>query len=288
MRILLLGATGYLGSNLVECLLKKQYKVTILKRAESTMTRIIKFLNQVDILEYSINDLTVFDLHNYDMLINCIVSYGRRGESDTEVAYVNNILPLRFLESAVCHKVPFFLNMTTAINSNLNAYVFSKKKFSEWGSYYAQSGKICFLNCLLEHFYGPFEQKDIKFVSSMIHRLHSNEPQIELTKGEQLRDFIYIDDVMDAILAIVGNIDTFNSYSNVSIGSGVAIKIKELVCNIKLQLNSSSNLCFGAIPYRENEVMYSCANTEKLMQLGWVYKTSIFEGIKKIIDAEKL
>ena len=58
------------------------------------------------------------------------------------------------------------------------------------------------INMQLEHFYGP-GAGDANFISAMINRLIHNDPRIDLTLGEQKRDFIYIDDVVDAYLEVL-------------------------------------------------------------------------------------
>lgn len=50
---------------------------------------------------------------------------------------------------------------------------------------------------------------------------------------------------------------------------------------------SRTKLLFGAIPYRENEIMDSKANTESLEKLGWQAKVDIESGIRRIVGAEK-
>ena len=65
---------------------------------------------------------------------------------------------------------------------------------------------IKFINARLFHLYGPSD-KPTKFVNSIIQSLKNNLPTIDLTSGTQRRDFIYIDDAIEAFLLIILNLN---------------------------------------------------------------------------------
>jgi nucleoside-diphosphate-sugar epimerase len=117
----------------------------------------------------------------------------------------------------------------------------------------------------------------------MIERLKNNEASIDLTEGEQQRDFIYYEDIVDAFETVINRNDEIATNSNFQVGSGEHISIKELMLFLKEQTGSTSILNFGLIPYRENELMISETNIEPLRKLGWQPKYTIKEGILKTI-----
>jgi nucleoside-diphosphate-sugar epimerase len=110
---------------------------------------------------------------------------------------------------------------------------------------------------------------------------------IKLTPGDQLRDFIYIDDVVAAYIAIINSLDIIGSQivKEFEVGSGEVHTIKDFVLTAQRIIGSGSELSFGALPHRENEIMYSMANLNPLLELGWECKTSMEAGIKKIVSS---
>ena len=135
----------------------------------------------------------------------------------------------------------------------------------------------------LDHFYGP-DDSNIKFITLMLEKLRNNESEIELTEGTQTRDFIYIDDVVDAYITILHHLGKF-SKGNVfifEVGTNQKTSIRYLVNKLKELTHSSSQLKFGAIPYRKNEVLDYEIDTTALRLLGWKPKITIDIGLERI------
>jgi CDP-paratose synthetase len=144
------------------------------------------------------------------------------------------------------------------------------------------------VNVALEHFYGPFDDRS-KFVSRIILDLLSEVDSIELTLGEQKRDFIYIDDVVDAFLKLIDfSLGVPHGLYNYEIGTGKTIGIKKFVSLVNDIIgNNKTDLKFGVLPYRENEIMESRVDISKLLQLGWQCKVSLIDGLKYTVDTER-
>jgi len=120
-----------------------------------------------------------------------------------------------------------------------------------------------------------------------VQNLLNNISELPLTLGEQKRDFIYIDDVVHAYLTLLDNcVATKDNYLEYHLGSGNAITIRKFVETVHYLTESSTQLRFGAIPYRVNETMNSCADISKLRQLGWKPECDLTIGLKKLIDAK--
>ena len=105
-------------------------------------------------------------------------------------------------------------------------------------------------------------QNENKFIPYILKRLKNNE-EILITPGEQKRDFIYVKDFSILIKELLKNSDKIKG-EVINIGSGVSISLKEIVLYLKEKLKSSSEIKFGAIPYRENEMMNFCLDISKL------------------------
>jgi nucleoside-diphosphate-sugar epimerase len=146
------------------------------------------------------------------------------------------------------------------------------------------------INVKIEHMYGVLDDEN-KFIYWLINQLKNNVEKIDLTSGIQKRDFVYIDDIVNAYNAIIENIDKLSDFEEFELGMGNSIEVKEFIDKIYKELSRSQTintiLNFGAIPYRDNENMNMEANIIKLNKLSWKAKVSIEYGIKKILNKEK-
>lgn len=291
MKILVTGATGFLGSHLTKSLVKEGHEVIILKRSFSDTWRISDVYSK----------LTAYDLDKTSLehvftnsgpikaIIHTATMYDRKDENSANLLYTNVYFPMSLLEIAFARGTQLFINTDTFSaggdlkGTSLIGYNLSKYQLLQWLKIYSQKQKITAVNVRLEHPYGPKDNQD-KFIPYIIKSCQTNEPELNLTLGEQKRDFIYIDDVVSAFCLLVKqDISKFEWYRDFQLGRGQSVTIRHLVELIHKKTNSETLLNFGAIGYRENEIMDSKANIQALKELGWESKISLEEGIEKIL-----
>ena len=93
-------------------------------------------------------------------------------------------------------------------------------------------------------------------------------------------DFLYLEDAIRALVALIENQDAEGAYN---FGSGDCRPLKEFVFEMKKAANSKSELCFGAIPYPETGMVSIQPDISKLMAATkWNAEVSFAEGIKRI------
>jgi nucleoside-diphosphate-sugar epimerase len=284
--VLISGATGFLGSNLVKKLVENNYQVVILKRSFSNTIRIDNYIEKIKYYDIDKVELEkCFIENNIDAFIHCATDYGRKDIDPLQIIDANLVIPLKLVEIGLKNNCKIFLNTDTVLDKRISSYSLSKKQFLDWFKIYSDRS-IC-INLVLEHFYGPFDDKS-KFVSSIVDKLIKNVSQIDLTVGDQKRDFIYIDDVVDAFYIILSNLDKMKSgFYNYEIGAGELTTIKDVVNKIKeLTGNKITNLNFGAIPYRPNEIMEPKMDIKPITKLGWKPKISLINGLTSTINSE--
>jgi nucleoside-diphosphate-sugar epimerase len=129
-----------------------------------------------------------------------------------------------------------------------------------------------------------------KFITYIIQELLENKKKIDLTEGTQERNFIYIDDVVNAYKKIVKKEKGFvNGYHEYEIGTDKNITIKCLVKKIKkITKNEKTDLNFGAKKYRLNELMKSSNDFTKFKkEFDWEAKIDIEEGLRRTINYYK-
>jgi len=283
-KILLTGATGYLGKNLLKGLLNSGYEVAVLVRTQSNISEITK-LGEFKICHSDKDSLKVlFNSFIPDIIIHTAASYGRNSENMEEVIKTNLLFPIELLQLATEHQVSYFINTDTSLPKELNWYSRSKKQFLEWLE--VCSSQINIVNLELEYFYGPGDGP-AKFITYVLHELQAGKEFINFSDGKPFRDFIYIDDVVTAYLTILKQLQTLNGFTNIPLGSGSALMLKDLIIEMQ-QLTGAKDvkLNFGALPVRKNEIMHSCADITMLREMGWAPQFSFQQGIKTIIDKE--
>ncbi|MDB9791488.1 NAD(P)-dependent oxidoreductase [Bacteroidia bacterium] len=288
--VLLTGATGFLGSYLLQALLLKGYKLVILKRTTSKVWRIEHLMSQVICYDVDIQPIELaFKDQRIDYVMHTACHYGRNDDCLSPIVETNLMFSLRILDACLKFNTDTFFNTDTLLSKHLNTYSLSKKQFVEWLR--QCSDKIQVVNLKLEHMYGPKDDVS-KFVPWVISQLNNNLPDIKLTSGNQLRDFIFIDDVVSAYICTLENIKSLGPFSQFDVGTGKLISVKNFVQKVKQRFEivfglNKTMLLFGEITSRPGELMKVEVNNKALLDLGWKPKYSIDEGLSKLIQYKK-
>lgn len=287
-KVLITGINGFLGSNLANALMS-DFIVIGLERNQNNLHRIKKENYKLYFIEE--NGLrNIFEENEFYSIIHTATIYRRNSDSIETLLQTNLLLPIKLYELANEFGVEIFINTDTFFNNirdsvNYNYlmdYTLSKRHLIEWLEILRDKTKI--VNMKVFHMYGPNDNID-KFVPQMLNKLINNEPFVELTPGEQLRDFIYVDDVANAFKTILlTNPSSEQAIDEYEVGTGITSSIKEFLIKMKEYLNSQTELRFGSLPYRDNEIMVSKADISKLTKLGWRPVNNLDNGIKKLIE----
>ena len=290
MKILLTGASGFLGSAIARHLSQLGNDVALLLRPNSQLNRLHGQEAFFDIGRCATDeDLNAFVRSvSPEVVIHTACYYSRLGETYLQLADANVRLGLLIIQALLSIKHPItFINTGTALAPNVSPYALSKHHFSQWGRMIAEqsAGQLRFVNVLLQHMYGPGDDTS-KFVSHVLHACHRNDLELNLTAGEQKRDFIYIDDVVSAYSTLIYRRNELEPALDIEVGSGVALRVRELVDIIHRLTGSRTKLCFGSLPYRTNEPMHCQADLSRMSLLGWEPSHGIEAGLKQTIEQE--
>jgi nucleoside-diphosphate-sugar epimerase len=125
--------------------------------------------------------------------------------------------------------------------------------------------------------YGP-SQEGSMFIPSAIRDLVKSRA-FSMSPGEQVRDFTYVDDVVEAYLRLAHCADARGEVVNV--GSGIPHTLKEVVSIIRMLVGGETAVEAGALPYRKGEGHEIFCDTRTLRRLtGWSPQVSLEEGLR--------
>jgi UDP-glucose 4-epimerase len=292
-KVLITGCTGFIGSHLVEKLIKGGYEIV----AIDNLSR-----GKIENLDSVINDITFIqdDITNLDLMRDIV----RKVDVVYHLAALSRVIPA-IQNPELCFKS----NVTgTEIIARLCAKYRKKLIFSSSREVYGDAEYIpvdekhslnqknpygaskvagekiieAYSNCYgldfailrLGNVYG--ERDFERVIPLFIDKCLKGEDLI-VYGGNQVLDFVFISDVMDALLTAV---DISNDTLNV--GSGVGVKIIELAKHIKGLLNTNSQIIINNP--RRGEVEEFVADISKIKSsLGWKPKVKLEEGLNDTI-----
>jgi CDP-paratose synthetase len=284
--ILVTGATGFIGSHFVNHL--QQYEdITIIIRPESNLERLDNLTSNLKIIKMDIKENWLNELENLQKIKPLqIVHFATTYTGEAEINKSNIEIPIKIMETLKNPDNHTFINTDTFFGKSLSThsgsllYTKSKHEFLKQAKKISNSQKIKLINMRLEHIYGK-KDNPRKFIPWLFKNLISNTENIELTNCEHIRDFLHVSDTITAYTTVLANLDKIDTNTEISVGSGVGITVKDFVLLAKKILYSNSNLDFGKIEDR-GDIKYSIGNTTYLNSLGWKPIVSLETGIKDL------
>ena len=166
-----------------------------------------------------------------------------------------------------------------------NPYMHSKVIAESLCSFYSNNFNIKTTIIRPFNIYGINQRDDFLIPKIIKQVLNNNVKKIQLNSVDPKRDFIFLDDVIRALLLTMGNRDSMLDIYNV--GAGESISINRLIKKIFDISKIEKELIIENL-IRKNEIMDVVADITKIeKELGWRPMYNIDEGIKQIINYEQ-
>ena len=164
------------------------------------------------------------------------------------------------------------LTPNTTYGSCKRALQLLMESYAEHAKLSAAWGRVFFL-------YGPNEHRQ-RLVSSVIISLLAGEPA-KCSHGRQVRDYLHVQDVANGLVAVLDSPVT----GAVNIASGQATTLREIVLTIGRQIGRPELIQLGAIPARANDTPLVVGENARLVEeVGWQQKYDIESGLRQTID----
>lgn len=298
LKVAVIGAGGFIGTNLVRHLSSKAKNVRALSRSNP-------FNISAANVEWFYGDFSDIDIlksviSGADIVIHLVTtSTPVDGIKTNESDILNNVLPtIRFLDICVAEgvkKVVYF-SSGGAIYGNvkivptpedaptepLTSYGVSKLMLERYLALYYYHHNLNYIVLRLANPYGPYQfaRKGQGVIPAFLEKAIQGAPISLWGGGNAIRDFVFIDDVASAVDAAIeyqGKKHIFN------IGSGKGISIKEVISELecllmtKIQIN---NLGDRPTDLAMSVLDVSCAESE----MGWAPKVDFQEGLCKTVN----
>jgi nucleoside-diphosphate-sugar epimerase len=131
--------------------------------------------------------------------------------------------------------------------------------------------------------YGPGDSLEW-MIPSLVEKLLDGE-RPPLTMGEQLWDYLHVRDAARAVVALASSQDAHGAFN---LGSGEAVKLRELIEGIRDAIDPGLPLGFGEVPYRPDQVMVLHANVDRLKSAtGWQPKETLNNGLDELVASHR-
>ena len=294
-KILIVGGTGFIGFYVAKKALKKNFYV------ESISTKKPQQKRKVKKVKYLICDISKKEKlkkvakRKYDYVVNL---GGYVNHSDKDQVYKSHYLGCKNLVQIFLNsKIKSFVQLGSGaeygdVKSPIRETAFCKPK-APYGKAKLKSTlylqkmfkKNNFPATILRLFqaYGP--KQDLNRVVPITINSCIKNKSFPCSNGKQLRDFIHVNDVVEAIFKSFKNKSSTGEIIN--IGSGRPIKIRGLIKKI-VHLTGGGKPEFGQIPLRRDETKKNFPDISKAKKiLKWKNKINLLMGLKKTIKSYK-
>lgn len=310
MNILITGGAGFIGSTLADRLLKEGQKITVIdnfndyydvklkeQNVEKNLCNPNYKLFRFDICNLSSID-EVFRDNKFDAVVHIAARSGVRKSLEEPLEYVKTNIEgtvniLEMVKKYEIKKIVFA--SSSSVYGNCKAEKFSEDlKITEPISPYAATklaceqllytySKLYGINAVCLRFftvYGPKQRPDLA-IRKFVELIEQDKPIPVYGDGTTMRDYTYIDDIIDGVISAIHYDKT--QYEIINLGGGTSVSLNDMISTIEKVLGKNAEI--KRMPLQQGDVEKTASDNKKAkILLGYNPKTSFKDGIEKFIS----
>lgn len=279
MRCLVTGGSGFIGSVLVRCLLDLGHEVLITGRQNEQKV-------SAPCLSYTFHDLHWKSISPIDIVFHQAAITDTTHKPEKDFYFVNVHCAKDFFEKALLHGCKKFIYASSCAvygtshqpfhekeTNPSNAYGASKLQFDQWAIPWGEENKVSVIGLRYSNVFGNGEEhkgKSASMIYQLMQQMKVGRPRL-FKWGEQQRDFVHIDDVVDANLLASETKATgvFN------VGSGRATSFNQIVAILNKVLGTNWEVEYFDNPYEGYQEFTQCDLEKSNKILGYSPKGDI-------------
>lgn len=293
-KIAITGANGFIGSNLVNKLVKNDYEVAIICREKSNLESLNNVIDKVKI--YRVDDdidkiINSFREFNPECIIHLAAVFKTEHNSQDIYKFIDSNIkyPSIILEAMSKAGIRKFINTGTAWqhynNDEYNPvclYAATKESFEKIIEYYVKALNFKCITLKLFDSYGENDNRG-KLISSLINTAISNG-EINMSNGEPKMDLTHVDDISRGFIKAFEYLDCidYGEHKKYALCTGKTLSLKEIVKIFEEQTGYKLKVNWGVRKYRDREIMEPWNKYEILP--NWQSRISFEDWIKGALN----
>ncbi len=309
--VLITGGAGFIGSHLVDRLLPFCKKITVLDNFDIYYDPKLKQQNikkHLTAENYSLvqGDIrsneyleTIFRQTKYDIVIHLAALAGVRPslKNPTDYLSVNVLGTQRLIDKIIkyANQAKLIFASSSSVYGETDSTSFSEtdnvnSPISPYGASKITGELLCHtafknhnLNSIALRFftvYGPRQRPDLA-INKFCQCILKNQPILMYGDGSSIRDYTYIDDIVDGIIAAINYDKT--KFEIINLGGGHPLSLRDMISTIETVLNKSAIVIKYDKQIGDMDKTISNIDKAKLL-LGWEPKTTFKDGLTNFVD----
>jgi UDP-glucose 4-epimerase len=298
MKILVTGGAGFIGSNLVEELVKENSVIVLDNLHSGSLDNLRKVKDKIEIINDSCNNIHKMKLPKVDIIFHLGIASSSPMYKQNPLlvgeAINGTISVFEYAKKEKIKKVIFasssslYNGLQPPHNESMDIkvtdfYTEARLCIERIAKLYNVLNGIKSVGMRFFSVYGPHEEAKDKYanvVSQFLWEMEKGKSPIIYGDGTQRRDFVFVKDIVKACLLLMNSefeYDVFN------VGTGNSYSFNDVVDILNNKLNSNIKPTYIEIPVK-NYVDHTLADTKKIKSLGYKSEYSLEKGINEIIS----
>lgn len=298
-KIAVTGATGFVGTYLVNKLAEEGNQILLLVREEKKAEKYFKeILPKIKICKTgNLHEMTaVFTEEKVELVIHLATNYitEAKPEEINGLIESNITFGVQILEAMKAAKVRKFINLSSSWQHYrnqpfcpVNLYAATKQAFEDILHYYTDAEDISAVTLEICDTYGAADQRG-KLLNYW-KKISATGEHMDLSPGEQKLNYVYVKDIVNGILTAVRLLErlpegtgTYNR--KYALSSDEIYTLRETADIFEQVYRTRLNITWGGKPYRSREVMEPYRGTERLP--GWNAEYRLKDGFANMLEED--